>query len=148
MNSYLLNTVPHWLMFCFLPISAAKWNWACGTEKSICRFTKFLMIFSSQSKFASLLFCNSQIRRFTQSMVSPSWANLTKGFSLSSSNSEKKWFHLKSCTYFTVLQCVKMKNLLSPTRKKISSNQLFSNFISKTVTFTKFFSKTFESKFP
>ena len=89
-NSYLLNTVPHWLMFCFLPISAAKWNWACGTEKSICRFTKFLMIFSSQSKFASLLFCNSQIRRFTQSMVSPSWANLTKGFSLSSSKNEKK----------------------------------------------------------
>ena len=35
--------------------------------------------------------------------------------------------------------CGKMKNLLS--LKKISSNQLFSNFFSKTVTFTKFLQK-------
>ena len=33
-------------------------------------------------------------------------------------------------------QCGKMKNLLS--QKKISSNQLFSTFFSKTVNFTKF----------
>ena len=32
--------------------------------------------------------------------------------------------------------------------KKISSNQLFSNFFSKTVTFTKFLPKMHESKFP
>ena len=33
-------------------------------------------------------------------------------------------------------------------RKKNSSNQQFSNFISKTVTFTKFFPKKCERKFP
>ena len=32
--------------------------------------------------------------------------------------------------------------------KKISSNQLFSNFFSKTVTFTKFLPEMRESKFP
>ena len=35
-----------------------------------------------------------------------------------------------------------------PHRKKISSNQLFSNLFSKNVTFTKFFPKKSESKFP
>ena len=45
-----------------------------------------------------------------------------------------------------VSQCGKMINLLSP--KKISSNQLFSYFISKTVIFTKFLQKKCESKFP
>ena len=39
-----------------------------------------------------------------------------------------------------------MKNLLST--KKNSSNQLFSNFFSKTVTFTKFLPKMRESEFP
>ena len=33
-------------------------------------------------------------------------------------------------------------------REKSPSNQLFSNFFSKTVTFTKFLLKEFESKFP
>ena len=42
--------------------------------------------------------------------------------------------------------CGKMKNLLSP--KNISSNQLFSNFISKTVVLTKFLPKKCESKIP
>ena len=37
-------------------------------------------------------------------------------------------------------------NSLSP--KKISSNQLFSDFFSKSVTFTKFLPKMSESKFP
>ena len=40
-------------------------------------------------------------------------------------------------------QCGKTLSL-----KKISSNQLFSNFFSKTVTFTKFLPKMHESKFP
>ena len=35
-----------------------------------------------------------------------------------------------------IAQCGKMKNLVSP--KNISSNQLFSNFYSKNVTFTRF----------
>ena len=43
-------------------------------------------------------------------------------------------------------QCGKMKNLLS--LKRISSNQLFSNFFSKTAAFTKFLPKLRESKFP
>ena len=43
-------------------------------------------------------------------------------------------------------QCGKMKNLLSPI--KISSNQLFSIFFSKSITFTKFLSKKCDSKFP
>ena len=41
--------------------------------------------------------------------------------------------------------CEKMKNLLS--LKKISSNQSFSNFVSKTITFTKFLPKMRESEF-
>ena len=42
----------------------------------------------------------------------------------------------------SISQCEKMKNLLSP--KKISSNQLFSNFFSKTNTFTKFLRTDFD----
>ena len=42
--------------------------------------------------------------------------------------------------------CGKMKTLLS--LKKISSNQLSSDFVSKTITFTKFLPKKSESKFP
>ena len=41
--------------------------------------------------------------------------------------------------FFPLSHCGKMKNLLSP--KQNSSNQLFSNFLSKTVTFTKFLPK-------
>ena len=40
-----------------------------------------------------------------------------------------------------IAQCGKMKNLVSP--KNISSNQLFSNFYSKKVSFTKFLPKNF-----
>ena len=43
-----------------------------------------------------------------------------------------------------IAQCGKMKNLVSP--KNISSNQLFSNFYSKNVTFTKFLPKMCETK--
>ena len=47
-------------------------------------------------------------------------------------------------------QCRKMKTLrtLISLKKKNSSNQLFSNFFSKNVNFTKFLPKKGESKFP
>ena len=51
----------------------------------------------------------------------------------------------KSCE-FNLGQCGKIKDLLF--RKKISSNQLFSNFFSKNVIFTKFLPKMCDSKFP
>ena len=43
-------------------------------------------------------------------------------------------------------QCGKIKNLLSS--KNFPSKQLFSNFFSKTVTFTKFLPKMCEREFP
>ena len=61
-------------------------------------------------------------------------------------------FFVKStygCTNYnqlTVPQCGKMKHLLIP--EKNSSNQCFSIFFSKNVTFTKFLSKSCDSKFP
>ena len=50
---------------------------------------------------------------------------------------------------FHTVQChsVEKREILSH-RKKISWNQLFSNFFSETVTFTKFLPKKRESKFP
>ena len=66
----------------------------------------------------------------------------------------KRWFHKiiflmnfsvfhNNCTWCTVRE---NENLLS--LKKISSNQLFGDFFSKTVTFTKYLPKMRESKFP
>ena len=51
----------------------------------------------------------------------------------------------QKCTLFPS-QCGKTRNSLSP--KNISSNQLFSNFLSKNVAFTKFLPKIREREFP
>ena len=63
----------------------------------------------------------------------------------------KSWFDeiFNGSQYFlffhtVTAQCGKMKNLVSP--KNISSNQLFSIFYSKNITFTKFLPKMRESK--
>ena len=53
----------------------------------------------------------------------------------------KIWFHEKKIVH---VQCKKPRNSLSP--KNISSNQLFSNLFSKTVTSTKFLPKMWESR--
>ena len=51
--------------------------------------------------------------------------------------------HVACCT---VAHCENYRNLISP--KKISSNQLFSDFFIKSVTFTKFLQKMRESELP
>ena len=45
------------------------------------------------------------------------------------------------------MHSVEKREILSPHRKNISSNQLFSNFFSKTVTFTEFLPKMREREF-
>ena len=47
----------------------------------------------------------------------------------------------KNTCYPHCLSVVKMKNLLLPKNKFISSNQLFNNFLSKSIAFTKFLPK-------
>ena len=61
-----------------------------------------------------------------------------------------KWFHEFFCqiVFFLLYSAVWKNEKFAVTQKKNSSNQLYSIFFHKNVTFTKFLSKKCDSKFP
>ena len=108
---------------------------------------KFLIMIAFYSTLCSQ--CTLwKLRNFTATIFSQKFRQidvLLKNFTISWFDGKK--FAWQWIFHFSTLCSVEKQDILSH-QKNISSNQLFSDLFSKTVTFTKFLPKISESKFP
>ena len=123
-------------------LSGVKWKFWIPVTFHFGR--KLTLIFGNQSKGNLISICVVDFLCKNFHVIFEIWVHCGKNFVKPIYNSGKIDFtEIANATEITVWKNEK----LSPTRN-ISSNQLFSNWFSKTITFTKFCPKMREREFP